>query len=109
MEKKDILALPIFPKYLVEIVGNEIRHSSAVYVHYEKEKCVEVLLQPVLNTHIVCKGIKKEMFLESHLRHCLIVSKYAIITPEYREQLPCIDTLFKDSLDFLDTLHYTYP
>ena len=109
MEKKDILALPIFPKYLVETVGNEVRHSSAVYVHYDKEKCVEVLLQPVINTHITCKGVKEQFFLESHLKHCLMVSKYAIVTPEYKELLPCIDTIFKSDANFLEILHYTYP
>lgn len=109
MTKEKILALPIFPKYLVETEGNEIKHSSAVYVHYEKEDCVEVLLQPVLNTHIICKGVKKEMFLESHLKHCLMVSKYAIITSDFINWLPCVDTLYKDSPDFLTSLHYHYP
>jgi hypothetical protein len=109
MEKADILALPIFPKYLVETFGNEVRHSSAVYMHYDKEKCVEVLLQPVVNTHIMCKGVKEQFFLESHLKHCLMFSKYGIVTPEYREELPCIDTLFKDNSDFLHILHYQYP
>ena len=109
MTRQEILALPIFPKYLVETFGNEVRHSSAVYMHYDKEKCVEVLLQPVVNTHIMCKGVKEQFFLDSHLKHCLMFSKYGIVTPEHRELLPCIDTIFKDSPDFLHTLHYTYP
>lgn len=109
MEKEDILALPIFPKYLVETFGNEVRHSSAVYMHYDKEECVEVLLQPVVNTHIMCKGVKEQFFLESHLKHCLMFSKYGIITPEHREQLPCIDILLKEDKDFLHILHYQYP
>jgi hypothetical protein len=78
-------------------------------MHYDKEKCVEVLLQPVVNTHIMCKGVKEQFFLESHLKHCLMFSKYGIVTPEYREELPCIDTLFKDNPDFLHILHYQYP
>jgi hypothetical protein len=109
MTRQEILALPIFPKYLVETFGDEVRHSSAVYMHYDKEKCVEVLLQPVVNTHIMCKGVKEQFFLDSHLKHCLMFSKYGIITPEHRELLPCIDTMFKDSPDFLHTLHYQYP
>lgn len=109
MRKEEIVALPIFPKYLVETVGNEIKHSSAVYVHYEKDDCVEVLLQPVVNLHITCKGVTKEMFLEHHLRHCLIVSKYANITSDFRDWLPCVDIIAKDNPDFLHILHYTYP
>lgn len=109
MEKSEILKLPIFPKYLMEIIGNEIKYSSAVYVHYDNEKHVEILLQPVVNTHIICKGIKNHVFLESHLKHCLILSKYAIITPEYKETLPSIDIIFKNDKDFLDILHYKYP
>ena len=109
MRIEEILKLPIFPKYLVEIDGNEIKHSSAVYVHYDKEECVEVLLQPVVNLHILCKGVTKQMFLEQHLKHCLIISKYANITSDFRELLPCVDTLLKQDKDFLHTLHYQYP
>ena len=109
MEKEDILELPIFPKYLVETFGNVVRYSSAVYVHYDKEKCVEVLLQPVVNQHVVCRGVTKQMFVEHHLKSCLMVSKYALITPEYKRELPCIDTIFKSNSDFLNILHYTYP
>ena len=109
MLKEKVRTLPVFPKYLVETFGNEIRHSSAVYVHYDKKDSVEVLLQPVVNSHIVCKGVSKEMFIEHHLKGCLMVSKYAIITPEYRELLPCIDTIFKNDPDFLQILHRQYP
>ena len=109
MSKDFIKQLPIFPKYLVETNGNEIKHTSAVYVHYDQEKHVEVLLQPVVNLHVVCKGVTKEMFMEHHLKSCLMVSKYAIITPKYRELLPCVDTISKDAPDFLQILHRQYP
>jgi hypothetical protein len=109
MIKEEILALPIYPKYLVETNGNEIVHSSAVYVHYDVGDYVEVLLQPVKNMHITCKGVTKEMFLEQHLKHCLIISKYAEITSDFREWLPCVARLDKKDPDFTHTLHYTYP
>ena len=109
MNKEDILELPIFPKYLVETFGNVVRYSSAVHVHYDKEKCVEVLLQPVVNQHVVCRGVTKQMFIDHHLKSCLMVSKYAMITPEYKRELPCIDTVFKSNSDFINILHYTYP
>jgi len=109
MNKARISELPIFPKYLVENYENVFRYSSAVHVHYDKEDCVEVLLQPVVNQHVVCKGVTKQMFVEHHLKGCLMVSKYAIITPEYRELLPCIDTISKEDPNFLETLHRKYP
>ena len=109
MEPREILELPIFPKHNIVVTDDEVQYSSAVYLHYDKERCVEVLLQPVVHTFILSKGVNKQKFLEHHLKHCLVVSKYTIVSPEYKEQLPCIDTIFKDNPNFLSILHNTYP
>lgn len=109
MTTKTILSLPVFPKFLEELEDKEITYSSVVYVHYQKGSDVEILLQPVVNTYIVPLGLRKKQFLEKHLKNCLMISKYAMVTPEHRELLPCVDTLSMEHEDFLNTLHYAYP
>ena len=109
MKKQDILDLPIFPEYKLEICDREIKYSSSVYVHYEKEKCVEILLQPVISDFRALKRTNRQELLNNHLRSCLMISKYAIITLEHKELLPCIDTVFKVDEHFLDIIHNTYP
>ena len=109
MEKSKILLLPIFPRYREIVVDNVVHYSSAVYVHYGTEECVEILLQPVVNTGILQGRFDKQLLLENHLRECLRISKYIDVSIDYREELPCIDKVFKTDKEFTNLLITKYP
>ena len=108
--KSNILKIPRFPG-IKEVWEDDkvVTLSTTIYVHNDKGATVDVYLQPVINTFRLTSTRDKARFIEAHLRDCLRVSKYYILTLELRNALPCIDSIAKGDPELLHKLHYMYP
>jgi len=97
---KEILALPMFPKYntLELFIGQTriITLKSAVYVHLDNGYIVSVYKVPVFTKYEV-KGRKRIPIelVESHLKRCYQVGKYMLVTHETVKKYPLIDNIDK--------------
>lgn len=108
--KKGIEKIPRYPK-IEEIYVDDtvLTLRSTVFVHNDRGATIDIFLLPVVGTYIVRTTRDRNRFLEAHLRECLRVSKYFVLSLEIRNALPCIDSLSKGDPELLHKLHYMYP
>lgn len=115
LTKENIEALPVFPAYetfkeVLETGETEVTLMSGIYVHKDVLLKVEVYKRPIITTFK--KKFRKADYqkqVDTHLKQCLVVSKYGDITPKLLNTLPLIDTIEKYSTDFDYKLFNLYP
>lgn len=108
--KSKILKIPRYPRVEVTFEeDNVVTLKSTVFVHNDRGATIDIFLLPVIGTYIVTSSRDRNRFIEAHLRECLRISKYFVLSVEIRNVLPCIESITKGDPELLHKLHYMYP
>ena len=105
--KEDIAALPMFPEHKRIKDFEVMTFISCINTHLDLGHAVAVYKVPVVTSYPYKRGYRK--YLLSHLKECLVVSKYMKSTPGILCDYLLVTEIKKLDPDFEYKLFRQYP